>query len=83
MCLWFPGLTIEAAVDFTGGIPEMIELHRTKLSPERLFMIMEKADRRGAFMGCALSVRLKNKKHILVDNNLICMFNQSSSRMMR
>lgn len=52
----FLGLTIEADVDFTGGIPEMIELHRTKMAPERLFMIMEKADRRGAFMGCALSV---------------------------
>ena len=50
------GLTIEAAVDFTGGIPEMIDLQRTKMSPERLFYIMSRADARGAFMGCALAV---------------------------
>ncbi len=51
------GLTIEAAVDFTGGIPELIDLQRTKMSPERLFYIMSRADARGAFMGCALNVR--------------------------
>ncbi len=50
------GLTIEAAVDFTGGIPELIDLQRTKMSPERIFYIMSKADARGAFMGCALAV---------------------------
>ena len=50
------GLTIEAAVDFTGGIPEMIDLQRCKMSPERIFYIMSKADARNAFMGCALSV---------------------------
>ena len=49
-------MTIEAAVDFTGGIPEMINLTRLKMSPERLFYIMSKADDRGAFMGAALSV---------------------------
>ena len=49
-------MTIEAAVDFTGGIPEMIDLQRTKMAPERLFYIMSKADARGAFMGCALAV---------------------------
>eukprot|EP00095_Tigriopus_kingsejongensis_P004199 maker-scaffold208_size258758-snap-gene-1.28 protein:Tk04199 transcript:maker-scaffold208_size258758-snap-gene-1.28-mRNA-1 annotation:"calpain-b-like isoform x14" len=49
------GLTIEAAVDFTGGIPEMINLQETKMEPERLFYIMSKADARGAFMGCALN----------------------------
>ncbi|XP_059096640.1 calpain-9-like isoform X3 [Tigriopus californicus] len=49
------GLTIEAAVDFSGGIPEMISLQETKMAPERLFYIMSKADARGAFMGCALN----------------------------
>ena len=49
------GLTIEAAVDFTGGIPEMIDLERTNYSRERLFYIMSKADANGAFMGCALT----------------------------
>ena len=52
------GLTIEAAVDFTGGIPEMIELERTEYSRERLFYIMSRADSRDAFMGCALTVRI-------------------------
>jgi hypothetical protein len=50
------GLTIEAAVDFTGGIPELIDLNRTEYSRERLFYIMTKADSRNAFMGCALTV---------------------------
>ena len=50
------GLTIEAAVDFTGGIPEMIDMTRLKISPERLFYTMSKADDRGAFMGAALAV---------------------------
>lgn len=50
------GLTIEAAVDFTGGIPEMIDLANSKMSPERIFYIMSKADARSAFMGCALNV---------------------------
>ena len=50
------GLTIEAAVDFTGGIPELIDLDRTQYSRERLFYIMTKADSQNAFMGCALTV---------------------------
>ena len=53
------GLTIEAAVDFTGGIPEMINLTRLKYTQERLFYIMSKADDAGAFMGAALSVNLR------------------------
>ncbi len=44
-------------MDFTGGIPELIDLTRIKMPPERLFYIMSKADDRNAFMGCALSVR--------------------------
>ena len=52
------GLTIEAAVDFTGGIPELIDLERTEYSPERLFYIMTKADSQEAFMGCALTVSI-------------------------
>ena len=49
------GLTIEAAVDFTGGIPEMIDLTQLKMDPERLFELMDQADKRGAFMGCSLN----------------------------
>ena len=52
------GLTIEAAVDFTGGVPELIDLSNLKMARERLFYIMAKADDRGAFMGCALGVSL-------------------------
>ena len=54
------GLTIEAAVDFTGGIPELIDITRLECSQERLFYIMSRADARGAFMGCALAVRCTN-----------------------
>ena len=50
------GLTIEAAVDFTGGIPELIELQQSKMSPERLFYLMSRACEAHAFMGCALDV---------------------------
>ena len=55
------GLTIEAAVDFTGGVPELIDLSNLKMARERLFYIMAKADDRGAFMGCALGVSSKQK----------------------
>jgi hypothetical protein len=55
------GLTIEAAVDFTGGIPELIDLQRTRMPPEKLFYIMSRADARGAFMGAALSVSVVKK----------------------
>merc|ERR1719346_899347 len=34
------GLTIEAAVDFTGGVPEMIDLTQLKVPKERLFYLM-------------------------------------------
>ena len=56
------GLTIEAAVDFTGGIPEMISLANLKITSERLFYIMSKADEGGAFMGAALAVRIYRVK---------------------
>jgi len=51
------GLTIEAAVDFTGGIPEMIDTSRLNRDGdiERLFFDMEKAYRNDAFMSCSLS----------------------------
>ncbi len=57
------GLTIEAAVDFTGGIPELIDLQRTKMAPERLFYIMSRANARGAFMGCALAVSFSKENY--------------------
>lgn len=47
------GLSIEAAVDFTGGIPEVISVtHDTE--PEILFYNLEKAFQAGAFMSCSL-----------------------------
>ncbi len=48
------GLTIEAAVDFTGGIPELIDLTSTTMSEIEVFHLMKKAYDRGAFLGCAL-----------------------------
>jgi len=49
------GLTIEAAVDFTGGIPEMISLSTLTMQPETLFYTMVKAYQANAFMSCSLS----------------------------
>jgi calpain len=49
------GLTIEAAVDFTGGIPEMINLSTLTMQPETLFYTMVKAYQANAFMSCSLS----------------------------
>ena len=51
------GLTIESAVDFTGGIPEMIDITNMRMSKEELFKQMLKADSNNAFMSCSLSVR--------------------------
>ena len=50
------GLTIESAVDFTGGIPEMIDISNLQMRPEKLFDLMRKADSNDAFMSCSLSV---------------------------
>ena len=50
------GLTIEAAVDFTGGIPEMINTSRYQSDSETLFYNMLKAYENQAFMSCSLSV---------------------------
>ena len=65
------GLTIEAAVDFTGGIPEMIDLERCKYEHERLFYIMSKADSNNAFMGCALTV-----SNYLSESSILIIFGQ-------
>ena len=54
------GLTIEAAVDFSGGIPEMIDTSRLRLNRDgdikKLFDVMKKAYEHYAFMSCSLSV---------------------------
>ncbi len=57
------GLTIEAAVDFTGGIPELIDLTTTTMSQLEIFHLMKKSYDRGAFLGCALGVRLFTIKY--------------------
>lgn len=51
------GVTLEAAVDFTGGIPEVFDDIEDE-DPERLFKIMIVAARMGAFMGTSLAVSL-------------------------
>ena len=55
------GSTNDAAVDFTGGIPEAMDLTCKKeeedFEPERLFCEMSKLYGRGDFMGAALSAR--------------------------
>ncbi len=59
------GLTIEAAVDFTGGIPELIDMTSTTMSEVEIFHLMKKSYERGAFLGCALGVRNNIKCFIL------------------
>merc|ERR1711936_1241278 len=49
------GLTIEAAVDSTGGIPEMIDTSRHQSDCAALFYNMLKAYENQAFMSCSLS----------------------------
>ena len=66
------GLTIESAVDFTGGIPEMIDISNPEIqkNPERLFYEMKKADNNDAFMSCSLSVSQINYSSVcLVSTN--------------
>ena len=50
------GLTIEASVDFTGGIPEIVDLNNFGDEKESLFNDMLKAYENKAFMCCSLSV---------------------------
>ena len=50
------GITIEAAVDFTGGIPEMIDINDHDQDKQKLFMEMLNAYHNKAFMSCSLSV---------------------------
>ena len=59
------GLTIEASVDFTGGIPEIIDLselmmekdlNKLKMKKETLFHNMVKAMKNKAFLSCSLGV---------------------------
>jgi len=49
------GLVIEAAVDFTGGVPEIIDLEETQLAPEVLFVILKTSFDRGSFLSCGMA----------------------------
>ena len=48
------GTTLEAAVDFTGGIPEVMDLSLEGQHPQQVFSIMNAACKRGAFMGSSI-----------------------------
>ena len=54
------GLTIEAAVDFTGGIPEVINLADKNRKPEDIFNEMLEAYVANGFLSCSLSVSSAN-----------------------
>uniref|UniRef100_A0AAY5KKH0 Calpain-3 n=1 Tax=Esox lucius TaxID=8010 RepID=A0AAY5KKH0_ESOLU len=47
------GNTLEAMVDFTGGVTEFFELSE---APKELYSIMKKALERGSLMGCSIDV---------------------------
>ena len=48
------GLSLEAAVDFTGGLPELIPLNSMKA--DDLYHLMVVSSERGAFMGSSIQV---------------------------
>ena len=51
------GNSIEAAVDFTGGIPEVINISKyLEKDQHKLFNLMRKADANNAFITCGLDV---------------------------
>jgi len=54
------GLASEAAVDFTGGVPEKINLDETKMSAHRIFHIMRSAFEKGAFIASSILVSFDN-----------------------
>ena len=50
------GILLDAAVDFTGGIPECIDMTNLAISYQALFYILQKSYHCGAFMGASLPV---------------------------
>jgi len=48
------GLAIEATTDFTGGVPELMNLENLKLQPENLFRIFKRSYERKNFMTCTM-----------------------------
>ena len=70
------GITLDAAVDFTGGIPEIIDMNDessigSQFSPEKLFYVLSKADERDTFMGASLTVKKNNKVKVIYISNKI------------
>ena len=54
------GLSIEAAVDLTGGIPEVINLAEKNRKAEEIFNEMLEAYEANGFLSCSLSVSSSN-----------------------
>ena len=55
------GTAIEAAVDFTGGIPEYIDISEIgrdgiETREQEIFLNLERASQRNAFLSCSMSV---------------------------
>jgi len=50
------GLANEAAVAFTGGIPELINLEAIDWSRDRIFYLLKTSFDRGSFMSCAMGI---------------------------
>jgi len=48
------GLAIEATTDFTGGVPELMNLENSKLQSENLFRIFKRSYERRNFMTCTM-----------------------------
>uniref|UniRef100_A0A8C9R2W9 Calpain 9 n=1 Tax=Scleropages formosus TaxID=113540 RepID=A0A8C9R2W9_SCLFO len=62
------GSTLEAMVDFTGGLGEVYE---TKNPPENLFQILQKALERRSMLGCSIDITSSAESEAMTSTGLV------------
>ncbi|KAL0965037.1 hypothetical protein UPYG_G00275970 [Umbra pygmaea] len=62
------GNTLEAMVDFTGGVTEFFELSE---APKELYKIMKKALERGSLMGCSIDAPMPSHQETRTSSGLV------------
>jgi len=50
-------MTVDASVDFTGGIPQIVNLVDKNFDGKSFFNFLKNMDSNKAFMGCSVAVR--------------------------
>ena len=50
-------MTVDASVDFTGGIPQVMDLTDTNLTEDTLYKLLKKLTSYGAFVGVSVAVK--------------------------